>query len=92
MTLEQILKWKHGSFEEYTSILNEQERLFKKIKKLNFDIEVAEDAKSCFNLNIEAEREKYEVYDNVLKGLIKRKEKLELQVKENNERLEKEFY
>lgn len=92
MILEQMLKWKRGSFEEYTTILNEQERLFKKIKRLNFDIEVAEDAKSCFNSDIETEREKYEVYDNVLKGLIKRKEKLEVQVKENNERLEREFY
>lgn len=92
MTLEQMLKWKRGSFEEYTKILNEQERLLKKIKRLNFDIEVAEDAKSCFNVNVETEREKYKVYDNLLKGLIKRKEKFDLQIKENNEKLKKNFY
>ena len=92
MTLEQLLKWKKGSFEEYSNIINEQDKFLKKLKILNSDIEIAEDAMSCFNPNIEIEREKYEVYNNVLKGLIKRKEKLDLQVKENNQRLEKEFY
>ena len=41
MTLEQILKWKQGSFEEYENIINEQERLLKNIKKLNIEIEKA---------------------------------------------------
>ena len=48
MTLEQILKWKYGSFENYENIINEQEKLLNKVKKLNFKIEKAEDARSCF--------------------------------------------
>lgn len=92
MTLEQILKWKQGSFEEYENIINEQERLLKNIKKLNIEIEKAEDARSVFNYYNPAETEKWLEHDNKVKSLLREKERIGLFIKENNQRLEKEFY
>lgn len=92
MTLEQLLKYKHGSFEDYGNIISEQEKLLKKVRKLNLEIEKAEDARSCFNYDNVNEREKWEQHDNKVKTLLREKERIGLHVKENNERLEREFY
>lgn len=92
MTLEQILKWKHGSFEDYENIINEQERLLKNVKKLNLEIEKAEDARSVFNYYNLDETEKWTEHDNKVKSLVREKERIALFIKENNERLEREFY
>jgi len=92
MTLEQMLKFKQGSFEDYENIINEQERLLKNIKKLNLEIEKAEDARSVFNYYNPNETEKWLEHDNKVKSLLREKERIGLIVKENNQRLEKEFY
>ena len=92
MTLEQILKWKYGSFENYENIINEQEKLLNKVKKLNFKIEKAEDARSCFNYDNLNEFEKWKQHNDEVNSLIREKERLGIKIKENNERLQKEFY
>ena len=92
MTLEQMLKWKQGSFEDYENIINEQEQLLKKMRKLNLEIEKAEDARSVFNYHDPNETEKWLKRDNNIKSLLREKERIELSIKENNQRLEKEFY
>ena len=92
MTLEQMLKWKRGLFEDYENMINEQERHLKNIKKLNLEIEKAEDARSVFNYYNPNETEKWLEHDNKIKLLIREKEQISLIIKRNNERLEKEFY
>ena len=92
MTLEQILKWKYGSFENYENIINEQEKLLNRVKKLNFKIEKAEDARSCFNYDNSNEFEKWKQHNDEVNSLIREKERLGIKIKENNERLQKEFY
>ena len=92
MTIEQILKWKQGSFADYENIINEQERLLKKIRKLNLEIEKAEDARSVFNYYNPNETEKWLEHDNKVKSLLREKERIGLFIKGNNQRLEREFY
>ena len=92
MTLEQMLKWKHGSFEEFENLIKLQEKLLKKIKKINDDIEWALSAMDCFTESTNEPCEKYKMFENKYNTLKREKEKLGLQIKENNERLEKEFY
>lgn len=92
MTLEQILKWKHGSFENYENIINEQEKLLNKVKKLNFKIEKAEDARSCFNDDDANEFKKWKQYNDEVNTLLREKERLGIKIKENNEKLQEEFY
>ena len=91
MTLEQMLKWKNGSFEEFEKLIRSQERLLKQIKKINEDIEWAGDAIKCFN-SYDKTCEKYKMFEDKYNKLVCEKEKLSLLVKENNIRLEKEFY
>lgn len=92
MTLEQMLRWKQGSFTEYENIINEQERLLKNVKKLNLEIEKAEDARSVFNYYNPAETEKWLDHNNRVKLLLREKERIGMLIKENNQRLEREFY
>lgn len=92
MTLEQALKWKCGSFSDYENILNEQEKMLKRVRKLNLEIEKTEDAKSCFDYNDLNSRDKWIQYDNKLKRLSKEKELIRLCIKENDERIAREFY
>lgn len=92
MTIEQILKWKQGSFVDYENIINEQERLLKKIRKLNLEIEKAEDARSVFNYYNPNETKKWLEHDNKVKSLLREKERIGLFIKGNNQRLEREFY
>lgn len=92
MKLEHILKWKHGSFEDYENIINEQEKLLKQIKKLNLEIEKTEDARSCFDYKNSNEIEKWTQYNNEIKQLLKEKERIGLRIKQNNERISREFY
>ena len=92
MTLEQMLKWKHGSFEDYKNLINEQEKHLKHIRKLNIEIEKAEDARSCFNCDNPDEIEKWMQYDNKIYFLLNEKKCIDIQIKENNQRLEREFH
>lgn len=92
MTLEQTLKWKHGSIVEYEKVLKEQEIMLKRIKKINDDIEWTLCAMNCFNQSNNELSETYKIFKNKYHNLIREKEKLGILIKENNERLEKEFY
>ena len=92
MTLEQIFKWKRGSFEDYMIVVDKQEKLLKKIRKLNNDIEKAEDARSCFNPDNSDEFQKFKQHDNNVNMLLEKRKQISLRMKKINEQLKYEFY
>lgn len=92
MTLEQTMMWKHGSFTDYEKLIKKQEKLYKKIQKINDDIDWENDILELFNPFDEDERLKWENHNNKINNLYDIREKLLERIKENNERLQKEFY
>lgn len=92
MTFEQMLKWKRGPLEEYEKLLKEQEHIFKKIRKINEDIEWIITALDCFTQLNDKDSERYKEFESKYNILVSKKLELSIKVKENNERLEREFY
>lgn len=92
MTLEQMMMWKRGDINIYEKLLKEQERLYRKLCKINDNIDWEYDILQLFNPFIEDERVKWENHNNKLNELNDIKEKLLEKIKENNERLQEEFY
>lgn len=92
MTLEQMLKWKHGNIDEYERILKEQEKLRKKLYKVCSDIDYENDVLELFDAQSDEDKDRWNTHYDKLTDLRAIKEKLLIKFKENNERLEREFY
>lgn len=92
MTLEQMLKWKRGSFEEYEKLIKSQDKLNKRLRKINEDLCWEEDALEILNKYDSVDYPRWQYHNDNMEKLMKKKKDILEQINTNNHRLINEFY